>query len=72
MDSRGWEVSSSEGAPSLAYIDPGFGGAVYAFYTSLLFVTSGFFAGNSAKFGMKPGGVRASGKQGVCTSMVTA
>ncbi|GFR39712.1 hypothetical protein Agub_g192 [Astrephomene gubernaculifera] len=37
--------------PSLSFIDPGFGGAAYAFSAAIYMMTTGSFVGNSAKLG---------------------
>ncbi|GLC37881.1 hypothetical protein PLESTM_000659100 [Pleodorina starrii] len=46
-----WQRSASVNAPSLSYIDPGYGGALYISYSSVRLQTSGEFIGNTAKFG---------------------
>ncbi|GIL55405.1 hypothetical protein Vafri_10963 [Volvox africanus] len=51
VDPRAWNFSSSPTAPQLAFIDPGYGGAIYAFYSTIALQTIAIFIGNSAKFG---------------------
>ncbi|GLI60546.1 hypothetical protein VaNZ11_002702 [Volvox africanus] len=51
VDPRAWNFSSSPTAPQLAFIDPGYGGAIYAFYSTIALQSIASFTGNSAKFG---------------------
>ncbi|GIL85173.1 hypothetical protein Vretifemale_13573, partial [Volvox reticuliferus] len=51
IDPRAWNFSSAPSAPQPAFIDPGYGGAIYAFYSTIALQSVAVFIGNSAKFG---------------------